>query len=75
MLDKEEFRQILKMLSLISQLGLIMLSSIAIGFFFGHFIDSLLQFNFIFTALFTIAGVISGFWGIYKQIYSIIDEE
>ncbi|MGM0471016.1 MAG: AtpZ/AtpI family protein [Bacillota bacterium] len=75
MINKEDMQQILQMMSLITQLGLIMISSIGIGFFIGNYFDGLLGLPFICTALFTLLGVAAGFLGIYKHIYSIINEE
>ncbi|KXS45323.1 MULTISPECIES: AtpZ/AtpI family protein [unclassified Candidatus Frackibacter] len=75
MLNKEDVKSILKMLSMVSQLGLIMVASIGIGFFIGRFIDGFLDLNFIFTAIFTILGVIAGFWNIYKSIDFIFNKE
>ncbi|WP_078809469.1 AtpZ/AtpI family protein [Selenihalanaerobacter shriftii] len=75
MLNKDDIKDILKMLSMVSQLGLIMVASIGIGFFIGRFIDRILNLTFIFTAIFIILGVLAGFWNIYKSIYSIFDKE
>lgn len=75
MLSKEDVKEIMKMLTMVSQLGLMMAGSIVIGFFIGRFIDGLLNLSFIFTAIFIILGVGAGFWSIYRSIYSIFDEE
>jgi ATP synthase protein I len=75
MISKEDMKEILKMLSMVSQIGLIMVASIVIGFFIGKFIDSFLGFSFIFTAIFTLLGVVAGFWNIYKSINFIFDKE
>lgn len=75
MLNKEDLREILKMLSMVSQLGIIMVVSIIIGFFIGRFIDDFLQLTFVFTAIFTILGVLAGFWNVYRTIDSIFDKE
>ena len=73
MLNKEDLKEILKMLTLVSQIGLIMIISIGIGFFAGRFIDWILGFEFIFTGLFTVFGIGAGFWNVYRSVANILD--
>ncbi|MCK8824588.1 AtpZ/AtpI family protein [Fuchsiella alkaliacetigena] len=73
MLSKEDLKEILKMLTLVSQIGLIMIISIGIGFFGGRFIDRALGFEFVFTGLFIVLGIGAGFWNIYRSIADILD--
>ncbi len=55
-------------LSLITQIGIYLLVTIFMCFYFGVFLDKTLHTNYIFTVAFIIIGVMSGFIGVYKII-------
>ena len=67
-----KWHQILEALSLISQVGILMLANIGLGFAGGYFLDQLLEREFLFKALGLLLGIGSGFYSNYKLITSII---
>lgn len=65
---KSTAAQIAEMLSLISQLGIMMLVSIFGCFFIGKFIDNKLNTDSIFTMIFLVLGVGGAFMSVYKVV-------
>ena len=61
-------------LSLVTQIGLIMVASILIGLFGGMYLDRWLNTGFLFLILFTFIGVASGFRAVYLLIMRLSDE-
>ncbi|MGL5330586.1 MAG: AtpZ/AtpI family protein [Peptostreptococcaceae bacterium] len=57
-----------KMLSLLSQLGLMMVISIFGSFFVGKFIDNLINTTPVFSLIFLVIGVGGAFISVYKTI-------
>lgn len=57
-----------KMLSLLSQLGLMMVVSIFGSFFVGKFIDNLINTTPIFSLIFLVIGIGGAFISVYKTI-------
>lgn len=60
--------QIAQMLSLISQLGIMMVVSIFGCFFIGKFIDNKLNTSPIFTLIFLVLGIGGAFMSVYKTV-------
>ncbi len=64
-LDKNRLK-IMQGLVLITQIGIVMLVPIAIGFFLGRFLDNLIGTNYIFLFIFIIIGVGAAFLNLFK---------
>lgn len=64
-------KSFLEYLSLLTQLGLVMVISILLGLFTGLFIDRKFNLEGIFTIIFLIFGVIGGFMAAYKLIANL----
>jgi len=62
--------EILKNLGLITELGLTMVSTILVGFGIGYFIDKKSGHFPLWTIIFLLLGIFSGFWSVYKLIMS-----
>ncbi len=54
--------------TLITQIGIYLIVTIFMCFYFGVFLDKMFSTNYIFTVIFIIIGVLSGFIGVYKMI-------
>ena len=67
-----ETQEILKHLTLITELGLTMVSTILVGFALGYFIDKHAGQFPVWTIVFLLLGIIAGFWSVYKLIMSKI---
>ncbi|SCI37225.1 MULTISPECIES: AtpZ/AtpI family protein [unclassified Romboutsia] len=65
---KNTYIEVAKMLSLISQLGIMMIISILGTFFVGRFIDNLINTKPIFTLIFLVIGVGGAFLSVYKTV-------
>lgn len=66
----------LKYLTLITQIGLDMVTTILFGCFIGYLLDKLFKIeNKIFFTIFMILGVISGFYALYKNMSKIIERK
>jgi len=72
---REFDREILKYIGLISQLGLIMVSSILIFFFLGLFLDKLIHTGHILTIIFIIIGVFTGGYTVYKTLMKFYEKQ
>ncbi len=68
MSKKNTYMEIAKMLSLISQLGIMMIISILGTFFVGRFIDNLINTKPIFTLIFLVIGIGGAFISVYKTV-------
>ena len=64
-MDKNRLK-IMQGLVLITQIGIVMLIPIAIGFFLGRFLDNLIGTNYIFLFIFIIIGVGAAFLNLFK---------
>lgn len=64
----------LRELTLVSQLGITMVMSIACFFVAGFFLDKWLNTKPVFSLIFILVGIISGGYLIYKQIMEIIQK-
>lgn len=74
-MPKSIWSELLKGLSLLSQLGLSILASILIGILGGRFLDNLLGTAITFTIIGTILGVIGGGFSCYRLIKVAIKED
>ncbi|MFW6256561.1 MAG: AtpZ/AtpI family protein [Bacillota bacterium] len=73
-MDNHKWNQILQALSLLSQVGILMLANIGLGFAGGYFLDVYLGRDFLFKALGLLVGISSGFYSNYKLITKIFDD-
>lgn len=65
---------IYKNVVLLTQVGLIIISSIAISLYLGNLIDNWLNTGSVFRIIFIIFGVISGFYSVYKLILGALNK-
>jgi F0F1-type ATP synthase assembly protein I len=72
---REYDREILKYIGLISQLGLLMVSSILIFFFLGLFLDKLIHTRPLLTIIFIALGVFTGGFTVYKTLMKFYEKE
>ena len=75
MKNRKEWIEISRYLSLITQVGLIMLVSVFIGFFCGIYLDRRFDTGGIFIAVSLIISVLAGFFQIYKFIINLEDKD
>ena len=75
MSDNKGWKEILQAVGLVSQIGIVMLSNIGLGFFGGYLLDELLSFEFIFKALGLIIGIAAGFYSNYRIITGIFADD
>ncbi|MCT4592766.1 MAG: AtpZ/AtpI family protein [Anaeromicrobium sp.] len=68
-------REIFKNLTLVSQLGIIMVVTIGGCLYIGKYLDGFMGTRYIFMLIFIILGVISAFLNIYKLIMKNFDEK
>ena len=66
----KDIPEILKYLGLVTELGLTMVSTILVGFAIGFFIDNKTGHFPLWTIIFLLLGIFSGFWSVYKLIMS-----
>ena len=66
--NNKMYIEVAKMLSLISQLGIMMVISILGPFFIGRFIDNYLNTKPIFTLIFLVLGIGAAFISVYKTV-------
>lgn len=62
-------------LTIIMQLGLTMVGSIAFCFIIGFYLDRWLHTKGIFTAVFIVLGVVGGAITVYRQIMEVIEDD
>ena len=65
----------MKNLVLITQVGLSLASPIIVGVIFGGFVDKWLKTGWIFSIIFLLLGIASGFYNTYKLIISLNKSE
>jgi F0F1-type ATP synthase assembly protein I len=73
--DPKKNRSWTVQLTLVMQLGLTMVGSIALCFFIGFYLDRWLHTKGVFIALFTILGVIGGAVTVFRQIQKTFDNQ
>ncbi|SFL17653.1 AtpZ/AtpI family protein [Halanaerobium salsuginis] len=73
-MKQENWRQILRAFSLLTEVGLIIIISAGLGFGLGYLIDSFLNFSLFFKLLGLIVGIFAGFYSVYKLLISTFDD-
>jgi F0F1-type ATP synthase assembly protein I len=73
-MDNKDWHQIMRGLSLLTEVGLMIVSAAAIGFGFGYLIDNLLGFDLLFKLGGLIVGLAAGFYSVYKLLISTFDD-
>lgn len=73
-MKNKDWRQIARALSLLTEVGLIIIISAGIGFGFGYLVDSFLNFNLFFKLLGLFIGLAAGFYSVYKLLISTFDD-
>lgn len=71
-MKSKDWQQIFKLIGLISQIGLMIVASIGIGYLIGYFLDRALGLSFFLTPIFIIIGVAAGFWSVYQIFTSLL---
>ncbi len=71
-MKKDDWRNILSSFALLTQIGLMMVASVGIGFFLGYFVDNVTGNQIIFKVFGLVLGVIAGFFSIYQLIKKFI---
>ena len=74
-MDKNDWQKVMRAISLLTQLGLVMVINIGVSFYSGIYIDSLLNKPFLFKIVGLIIGIISGFYSDYKLIIHFIENK
>jgi F0F1-type ATP synthase assembly protein I len=73
-MDNKDWRQIMRGLSLLTEVGLMIVVSGAIGFGAGYLIDSFFGFELLFKLSGLIVGLAAGFYTVYKLLMSTFDD-
>ncbi|QTL96865.1 hypothetical protein GM661_02180 [Iocasia frigidifontis] len=69
------YRMVIQALALLTQLGLVVLANIAVGFFLGRLLDNVLHMDSFFSIIGIILGVLSGFYSVYRLVIKISGDE
>lgn len=72
-MDNKDWNKIFHTIGLLTQLGIVMVVNIALGFIFGNFIDEFMGVDIIFKIIGLIIGIVSGFYSNYRLIKVYID--
>lgn len=72
-MQRKDWREALRTLALVSQLGLTMISAVGVAFFIGHYLDRLVGLPFLFAGIFLLPGIGGGFYACYKMIMQAIE--
>lgn len=73
-MDNKDWRQIMRGLSLLTEVGLMIVSAAGIGFGLGYLIDNIFAFELLFKLIGLIAGLAAGFYSVYKLLISTFDK-
>lgn len=73
-MDRKDWHQIMRGISLITEVGLLIVSAAGIGFAFGYLIDNFFNFDLLFKLVGLIIGLVSGFYSVYKILISTFDD-
>lgn len=68
-------QKVLQALSLLTQLGLVILANLAVGFFLGSLLDSILHTTIIFRIIGLLLGIASGFYSVYRLVLKLIGDD
>ena len=63
--NQKEKREMINAISLITQLGIVMIVSIFVGVFIGIYLDKWLNTTYIFTLIFSLFGIFAAFRNMY----------
>lgn len=74
-MDKNNWRQIMRAFSLLTEVGLLIVSAAGIGFGMGYLIDNIFNFNLFFKLSGLIIGLAAGFYSVYKLLISTFDDK
>lgn len=74
-MKRKDWNQIIRALSLLTQVGLMIIVSGGIGFAFGYWLDSLFSFELLFEIIGLITGLAAGFYAVYKLMMSTFDKD
>jgi F0F1-type ATP synthase assembly protein I len=74
-MKNKDWKQIMRALALLTQVGLLIIVSAGIGFGFGYWLDRLLSFNLLFEIIGLLIGLVSGFYAVYNLLMSTFDED
>lgn len=73
-MNNKDWQQIMRGLSLLTEVGLIIVVSAGLGFGMGYFLDNLLNFELLFKMLGLLTGLAAGFYTVYKILISTFDD-
>ncbi len=74
-MKREDWQDIIRALSLLTQVGIIIVVNIGLGFFLGYLLDNLLGTSIIFKVIGLLTGVGSGFYSDYRLIKKTVDDK
>ncbi|MFW6273720.1 MAG: AtpZ/AtpI family protein [Halanaerobium sp.] len=74
-MNNKDWKQIMRALALLTQVGLLIIVSAGIGFGIGYWLDRLLSFNLLFEIIGLLIGLVSGFYAVYNLLMSTFDED
>lgn len=73
-MNNKNWRQIMRGVSLLTEVGLIIVSAAGIGFGFGYLIDNFFNFELFFKLTGLMIGLAAGFYSVYKLLISTFDD-
>ena len=74
-MKKDDWRKIMRTLGLLTQLGIVIIVNIGLGFYLGLKLDQWLGFNFLFKILGILIGIGSGFYSDYQLILGSMEDD
>lgn len=73
-MDSKNWRRILRAMSLLTQLGLMMIVNIGVGFGLGYWLDNLFGRGLLFKVMGLLLGIGAGFYSAYKLIIKVMND-
>ncbi|MFW5980417.1 MAG: AtpZ/AtpI family protein [Halanaerobiaceae bacterium] len=74
-MNKKDWHQIVRGLGLLTQIGIIMIVNIGVGFFLGYLLDNYLGFQLVLKMIGLLLGIISGFYSNYRIIRDVFSDK
>jgi len=74
-MKKDDWRRIMRTLGLLTQLGIVIIVNIGVGFYLGLKLDQWLGFNFLFKIIGILIGIGSGFFSDYQLIKGSMEDD
>ncbi len=74
-MNKKDWQQIVRSLALLTQVGLIIVANIGLGFGAGYLLDQYLGTELIFKLIGLLLGIISGFYSNYKVMINMMKDD